>query len=48
MVAWEVLHIAEKRSERQKRKEKMYPTECSIPEDRKEREESLKVNQAEK
>ena len=26
----------------------MYPTECSIPEDRKEREESLKVNKAEK
>ena len=33
----EVLQIAEKRSESQKRKGKINPTECKIPENRKER-----------
>ena len=33
----EVLQIAEKRSESQKRKGKINPTECRIPENRKER-----------
>ena len=35
------LQIAEKRSERQRRKGKIYPTECRVPENSKEREESL-------
>ena len=37
-----VLHIAEKSSERQRRKGKIYPTECRVSENSKEREESLK------
>ena len=35
------LQIAEKRSERQRRKGKIYPTECRVPENSKERKESL-------
>ena len=31
------LQIAEKRSERQRRKGKIYPTECRVPENSKER-----------
>ena len=37
----EALQIAEKRSERQRRIGKIYPTECRIPENIKERLESL-------
>ena len=37
----DVLQIAEKRSERQRRKGKIYPTECRSPENSKERKESL-------
>ena len=37
----EALQIAEKRSERQRRKGKIYPTECRVPENSKERKESL-------
>ena len=33
----EALQIAEKRSERQRRKGTIYPSECRIPENRKER-----------
>ena len=33
----EALQIAEKRSKRQRRRGKIYPTECSIPENSKER-----------
>ena len=33
----EALQIAEKRSERQRRKGKIYPTECRVPENSKER-----------
>ena len=33
--------IAEKRSERQGREAKIYPTECIVPKNSKEREESL-------
>ena len=36
-----VLQIAEKSSERQRRKGKIYPTECRVSENSKEREESL-------
>ena len=32
----EALQIAEKRSERQRRKGKIYPTECRVPENSKE------------
>ena len=35
------LQIAEKRSERQRRKGQIYPTECRVPENSKERKESL-------
>ena len=37
----ETLQIAEKRSERQGREGKIYPTECIVPKNSKEREESL-------
>ena len=37
----EALQIAEKRSERQKRKGKIYPAESRVPENSKERSESL-------
>ena len=37
----EALQIAEKRSERQRRKGKIYPFECRVPKNSKEREESL-------
>ena len=37
----EALQIAEKRSERQKRKGKIYPTESGVPENSKESSESL-------
>ena len=39
----ETIQIAEKkkRSERQRRKEKIYPSECRVPKNSKEREESL-------
>ena len=33
----EVLQIERKRSERQRRKGKIYPTECRVPENNKER-----------
>ena len=33
----EALQIAEKRRESQRRKEKIYPTECRVPKDSKER-----------
>ena len=33
----EALHIAEKRSERQRRKEKIYPSKCRVPKNSKER-----------
>ena len=33
----EALQIAEKRNKRQRRKEKIYPSECRVPENRKER-----------
>ena len=33
----EALQIAEKRNKRQRRKEKIYPSECRVPEDSKER-----------
>ena len=33
----EALQIAEKRSERQRRKGKIYPTECRVPENSKEK-----------
>ena len=36
-----VLQIAEKSSERQRRKGKIYPTECRVSENSKEREESF-------
>ena len=38
----EALQMAEKSSERQRRKGKIYPTECRVSENSKEREESLK------
>ena len=37
----EVLQIAEKRSKRQGRKGKIYPSECRIPKNSEERQESL-------
>ena len=37
----EALQIAEKRSERQRSKRNIYPTEFTFPKSRKEREESL-------
>ena len=40
-VSEEALQIAEKRSERQRSKRNIYPTEFSVPKNRKEREESL-------
>ena len=36
----EALQIAEKRSKRQRRKEKIYPSECRLPKNSKERESS--------
>ena len=33
----EALQIAEKRSERQKRREKIYPSKCRVPKNSKER-----------
>ena len=43
----EALQIAEKRSERQRRKGKTYPTECRVPENSEEIQESLlKLNNA--
>jgi len=38
----EALQIAEKKSERERRKGKIYATECSVPENRKERYKNLK------
>ena len=38
----EALQITQKRSERQRRKGKIYPTECRFPDNSKERQESLK------
>ena len=37
----EALQIAEKRSEKQRKKGKIYPTECGIPENSKEKYESF-------
>ena len=37
----EILQIAEKRRERQRRKGKIYPNECRVPENSKERKENL-------
>ena len=37
----EALQIAEKRSKRQRRKAKIYPSECRVPENSKQRKESL-------
>ena len=37
----EALQIAKKRSERQRRKGKIYPSECRVPKNSKERRESL-------
>ena len=34
-------NFEKKRSERQRRKVKIYPTECGVPKDNKERQESL-------
>ena len=48
MAKWlseEALHIAEKRRESQRRKEKIYPTECRVPKDSKERQKSLPQGQ---
>ena len=38
----EALQIADKRSTKQRRKGKIHPTECRVPENSKEREEGLK------
>ena len=40
-LAGEALQIALKKSERQRRKGKIYPSECKVPKNSKEREESL-------
>ena len=37
----EALQITEKRSERQRRKEKIYPSECRVPKNSKERQENF-------
>ena len=37
----EALQIVEKRSERQRRKGKIYPSECRVPKNSKERKESI-------
>ena len=41
LLSKEALQIAEKRSEKQRKKGKIYPTECGIPENSKEKYESF-------